>query len=81
MGVLQYNKGAWEGQRRLNFCGHTNGVLSGLMAAVTNFRAEGSSKTNITEILKQMRLKLDHERQHPYDGPGPNRNRLFQDTY
>ncbi|KAF2791690.1 purine and uridine phosphorylase [Melanomma pulvis-pyrius CBS 109.77] len=66
--VLQYDKGAWEGQ----------GLLR---AAVNNFRADGSFKTNITEVLKQMRLKLDKERQHQYDDPGPSRDRLFKDTY
>jgi nucleoside phosphorylase len=80
-GVLQYDKGAWEDQGRLNFCGHTNGVPGDLMAAVNNFRAEGSSKTNIAEVLRQMRLKLDGERQHQYDDPGPGRDKLFQDTY
>jgi nucleoside phosphorylase len=73
-GVLQYDKGAWEGQGRLNFRGHTNGVPSDLMAAVNNFCAEGSSKTNIAEVLKQMRLKLDDKRHHQYDDPSPNRN-------
>jgi nucleoside phosphorylase len=80
-GVLQYDKGAWEGQGRLNFRGHTSGVPGDLMAAVNNFRAEGSSKTNIAEVLKQMRLKLDDERKHQYNDPGPGRDRLFQDTY
>jgi nucleoside phosphorylase len=80
-GVLQYDKGAWEGQGRLNFRGHTNGVPGDLMAAVNNFRSEGSSKTNIAEVLKQMRLKLDDERQGQYDDPGPSRDRLFRDTY
>jgi hypothetical protein len=61
-GVVQYDKGAWEGQGRLNFRRHISGVPSDLMAAVNNFRAEGSSKTNITEVLKQIRLKLDDER-------------------
>lgn len=79
-GVLQYDKGAWEGQGRLNFRGHTNGVPGDLMAAVNNFRAEGWSKTNIAEVLQQMRLKLDDERQHQYDDPGPGRDRLFKDT-
>jgi hypothetical protein len=63
-GVVQYDKGAWEGQGQLNFRGHMSGVPSDLIAAVNNFRAEGSSKTNIAEVLKQMRLKLDNERQH-----------------
>ncbi|KAE8873266.1 hypothetical protein PTNB73_02417 [Pyrenophora teres f. teres] len=80
-GVVQYDKGAWEGQGRLNFRGHTSGVPGDLIAAVNNFRAEGSSKTNIAEVLKQMRLKLDDERQHQYDDPGPGRDRLYQDTY
>ena len=80
-GVLQYDKGAWEGQGRLNFRGHTNGVPGDLMAAVNNFRAEGWSKTNIADVLKQMRYKLDEKRQHQYDDPGPSRDRLFQDTY
>jgi nucleoside phosphorylase len=80
-GVVQYDKGAWEGQGRLNFRGHMSSVPGDLMAAVNNFRAEGSSKTNIAEVLKQMRLKLDDERQHQYNDPGPGRNRLFQDTY
>jgi nucleoside phosphorylase len=80
-GVVQYDKGAWEGQGRLNFRGHMSGVPGDLMAAVNNFRAEGSSKTNIAEVLKQMRLKLDDERQHQYNDPGPGRDRLFQDTY
>ncbi|KAF1955655.1 hypothetical protein CC80DRAFT_549349 [Byssothecium circinans] len=44
--VLQYDKGAWEGD---------------LMAAVNNFRAKGQSKTNIAEVLKQMRYKLDEK--------------------
>jgi nucleoside phosphorylase len=80
-GVLQYDRGAWEGQGRLKFRGHTNGVPGDLMAAVNNFRAEGWSKTNIAEVLKQMRLKLDDKRQHQYDDPGPNRDRLFEDDY
>ncbi|KAL5384079.1 hypothetical protein DPSP01_005554 [Paraphaeosphaeria sporulosa] len=80
-GVLQYDKGAWEGQGRLNFRGHTNGVPGDLMAAVNNFRAEGSSQTNITEVLEQMRLRLDNDRQHQYDDPGPGRDRLFKDIY
>jgi len=54
-GVLQYDKGAWEGQGRLTFRGHTNGVPGDLMAAVQNFRTEGWSNTNISEVLKQMR--------------------------
>jgi nucleoside phosphorylase len=80
-GVMQYDKGAWEGQGRLNYRGHTNGVPGDLMAAVNNFRAEGWSKTNITEVLKQMRGKLNEEQKHQYDDPGPGRDRLFQDTY
>lgn len=80
-GVLQYDKGAWEGQGRLNFRGHTNGVPGDLMAAVNNFRAEGWSKTNIAEVLGQMRGKLDEEREHQYDDPGADADRLFQDTY
>lgn len=81
-GVLQYDKGAWKGQGRLNFRGHTNGVPGHLMAAVQNFRMEGWwSNTNISEVLKQMHQKLDEKRQHQYDDPGPNRDRLFEDSY
>jgi nucleoside phosphorylase len=80
-GVLQYDKGAWQGQGRLNFRGHTNGVPGDLMAAVNNFRAEGWSRTNIGETLRQMRLKLDESRQGQYDDPGPIRDRLFEDSY
>ncbi|PSN58709.1 purine and uridine phosphorylase [Corynespora cassiicola Philippines] len=80
-GVVQYDRGAWEGQGRLNFRGHTNGVPGDLMAAVNDFRAEGWSKTNISEVLKQMRLKLDEKRQRQYDDPGPSRDRLFEDSY
>ncbi|ORY05710.1 nucleoside phosphorylase domain-containing protein [Clohesyomyces aquaticus] len=80
-GVVQYDRGAWEGQGRLNFRGHTNGVPGDLMAAVNNFRAEGWSHTNIPEVLKQMRLKLDEKRRHQYDDPGPSRDRLFEDSY
>ncbi|PSN58704.1 purine and uridine phosphorylase [Corynespora cassiicola Philippines] len=80
-GVLQYDKGAWQGQSRLNFRGYTNGVPGDLMAAVNNFRAEGWSKTGIAETLKQMRLKLDEKRQGQYDDPGPTRDRLFEGSY
>lgn len=80
-GVLQYDKGAWQGQGRLSFRGYTNGVPGDLMAAVNNFRAEGWSKTNIGETLKQMRLKLDEKRQGQYDDPGPIRDRLFENNY
>jgi nucleoside phosphorylase len=80
-GVLQYDKGEWQGQGRLVFRGHTNGVPGDLMAAVNNFRAEGWSKTNIPEVLTQMRLRLDEKRRHQYDDPGPTRDRLFEDTY
>lgn len=80
-GVLQYDKGAWEGQGRLNYRGHTNGVPGDLMAAVNNFRAEGWSKTNIAEVLKQMRLKLNDEQNRQYADPGPSQDRLFKDTY
>jgi nucleoside phosphorylase len=76
-GVMQYDKGAWEGQGRLNYRGHTNGVPGDLMAAVNNFRTEGWSKTNITEVLKQMRGKLNEEQKHQYNDPGPGRDRLF----
>jgi hypothetical protein len=51
------------------------------MAAVNDFRAEGWSKTNISEVLKQMRLKLDEKRQHQYDDLGLIRDRLFEDSY
>src|SRR4051812_17746834 len=40
-GVLQYDKGAWQGEGRLNFRGHTDGVPRDLLAAVNNFWAEG----------------------------------------
>ena len=60
-GVLQYDKGAWEGLGRLSFRGYTNGVPGNLLAAVNNFRAEGWSRNNIAEVLKQMR-GLDEER-------------------
>jgi hypothetical protein len=40
-GVLQYNKGAWEGAGRLSFWGYTNGVPGDLLVAVNDFRAEG----------------------------------------
>ena len=80
-GVVQYDKGAWQGQGRLNFRGHTNGVPGDLLAAVNNFRSEGWSKTNIATVLKQMRLKLDAQRRQQYNDPGPNRDRLFQDDY
>lgn len=80
-GVVQYDRGAWEGQGRLKFRGHTNSVPGDLMAAVNNFRAEGWSHTNIPEVLKQMRLKLDEKRRHQYDDPGPSRDRLFEDSY
>lgn len=80
-GVLQYDKGAWEGQGRLRYRGHMNGVSSELLAAVNNFRAQGWSKTNIAETLKQMRLKSNPARQHQYRYPGPIRDRLFNDEY
>lgn len=80
-GVVQYDRGAWEGKGRLNFRGHTNGVPGDLMAAVNDFRAEGWSKTNILEVLKQMRLKLDDKRQRQYDDPGLIFDRLFEDSY
>lgn len=80
-GVLQYDRGAWEGRGRLHYRGHTNGVPGDLMAAVNNFRAEGWSKSNISEVLTQMRLKLDEKRRHQYDDPGPIRDRLFEDDY
>lgn len=82
-GVLQYDKGAWKGEGRLNFRGHTNGVPGDLLAAVNNFRAEGWSKTTtgIADVLNQMRLRLDEQRQHQYDNPGADADRLFLDTY
>jgi nucleoside phosphorylase len=80
-GVLQYDKGAWEGPGRLNFRGYTNGVPGDLLAAINNFRAEGWSRTNIAEVLKQMQGKLDEERKHQYNDPGANADRLFQDNY
>ncbi|KFA70622.1 hypothetical protein S40285_09276 [Stachybotrys chlorohalonatus IBT 40285] len=42
-GVIQYDKGAWQGQGRLNFRGHTNGIPGDLLAAVNNFRAKARS--------------------------------------
>ncbi|KAH8688668.1 hypothetical protein GQ44DRAFT_696068 [Phaeosphaeriaceae sp. PMI808] len=80
-GVIQYDKGAWKDLGRLDFCGHTNGVNSDLLAAINNFRAEGWSKTNIADVLKQMRLKLDEERRHQYDDPGPTCDSLYEDAY
>jgi len=50
------------------------------MAAVNNYR-EDWSKNNISEALKQMRLKLDEKRQGHYDDPGPICDRLYQDGY
>lgn len=80
-GVLQYDKGAWQGEGRLNFRGHTNGIPGDLLAALNNFRGEGWSRTNIPLTLKKMRLKLDERRQHQFDDPGPTRDRLFEDEY
>lgn len=81
-GVVQYDKGAWQGQeRRLIFRGHTNGVPGDLLAAVNNFRSKGWSNTNVSEVLQQMRNKLDEQRQQQYDDPGPNRDRLYNDEY
>ncbi|KAF2789053.1 purine and uridine phosphorylase [Melanomma pulvis-pyrius CBS 109.77] len=80
-GVLQYDKGAWQGQGRLSYRGHTNSVPGDLSTAVNNLRSEGWSKTKIPETLKQMRLKLDEKRQRQYDDPGPTRDRLFDDSY
>ncbi|KAH7061763.1 nucleoside phosphorylase domain-containing protein, partial [Paraphoma chrysanthemicola] len=80
-GVLQYDKGAWQGEGRLNFRGHTNGVPGDLLAALNNFRAKGWPKTNVPETLRQMRLKLDEKRRHQVDDPGPTRDRLFEDEY
>jgi hypothetical protein len=80
-GVLQYDKGAWQGQGRLSFRGHTNGVPGDLSTAVNNLRSEGWSKTRISETLKQMRLKLDEKRQRQYDDPGPARDRLYDDDF
>lgn len=80
-GVVQYDRGAWEGQGRLHFRGHTNGVPGDLIAAVNNFRAEGWSNTSISEELKQMRLKLDEQRKNQYNDPGTTRDRLFEDSY
>jgi nucleoside phosphorylase len=80
-GVLQYDKGAWQGEGRLTFRGHTNGIPGDLLAALNNFRAEGWSKTNISETLRQMRLKLDEKRKGQFDDPGPSRDRLFEDVY
>ncbi|KAJ8118514.1 hypothetical protein OPT61_g522 [Boeremia exigua] len=80
-GVLQYDKGAWQGEGRLVFRGHTNGIPGDLLAAVNNLRSAGRSKTNIPETLKQMRLKLDEKGQHQYDDPGPTRDRLYADDY
>lgn len=82
-GVVQYDRGAWQGQGRLQFRGHTNGVPGDLMAAVNNFRAQGRSKStaDVSEALKHMRRKLDSDRQRQYDDPGPIRDRLFEDGY
>jgi nucleoside phosphorylase len=80
-GVMQYDKGSWQGQGRLHFRGYTNGLPGDLLAAVNNFRAEGLSRHKIPEILKHMRLKLDEKRQHQYNDPGPNRDRLYNDNY
>jgi len=78
---VQYDRGAWEGQRRLNFCRHTNGIPADLMATVNDFRAEGWSKTNISEVLKEMHLKLDKKRQRQYDDPCLIYNMLFEYSY
>jgi nucleoside phosphorylase len=80
-GVLQYDKGAWEGSGQLKFCGHINAVHGDLLAAVNIFRAQGLSQTNTADVLKQMRRKLDEKRQHQYDDPGPDSDRLYKDTY
>jgi hypothetical protein len=80
-GVIQYDKDVWEGEGHLKFRGHTNGVPSDLMAAVNNFRAQGWSKTNISGVLRKMRLKLNEQRGHQYDDPGPSYNSLFRDDY
>jgi hypothetical protein len=57
------------------------GVPGDLIAAVNDFGSEGQSKTNISEVLKQMHRKLDEKRQHQYNDPGPTHDRLFEDGY
>ena len=80
-GVIQYDRGAWQGHGHLNYQGHTNGVPQDLMMAVNNFRSEGWPNTKISETLNQMRVKLDEQRRYQYDDPGPLRDRLFNDEY
>ncbi|KAH9859221.1 hypothetical protein J1614_012237, partial [Plenodomus biglobosus] len=62
--------------------GNHGGVLQYDKGAseVNNLRAEGSSKTMAADVLKQMRRKLDEERQHQYDDPGPASDWLYKDT-
>ncbi|USP74567.1 hypothetical protein yc1106_01841 [Curvularia clavata] len=79
-GVIQYDEGAWKDSGRLEFHGHTNGIHHNLMAAINSFRAKGCFQ-NITQVLQQMRLKLDERRKNQYDDPGTAHDSLFADTY
>lgn len=81
-GVLQYDKGAWQGEEgRLNFRDHTDGVPGDLLAALNNFRAKGYSRTDVSKVLIEMRGKLDEQRKNQYQDPGPNQDRLYDHKY
>jgi nucleoside phosphorylase len=81
-GVIQYDWGAWVGEDgRHQFHGFTNGVPGKLLAAVNNLRAEGWSRVDVSEVLRQMRHKLGLKRHGQYDDPGSDCDRLYKDDY
>lgn len=84
-GVVRYDSGAWEGEDkdRLKIVDHTNSPLDERLRAVNKLpisHATGSG-SNIPNLLKKMRLTIQENGRHKFKDQGPDRDRLFQDSF
>lgn len=82
-GVMHYEFGAWVEKDNHEARGHTLHPSSALLGAVNNLRTRHARKpgTKIPLFLQQLRENITDREQAEFKDPGPEQDRLFQNTY
>lgn len=82
-GVVRYDFGAWTGEDRLEFSGHTNSPPGFLLTAVKALQSMNSMKcgTKIPAFLQEMRSKIHIDESKTFEDQGSACDNLFQKDY
>jgi hypothetical protein len=81
-GVVQYSKGVWIGDGKLEARGHTNKPPDMLLQIVTDLRSKHvNSPSTIPKFLQEARDKLTPMERAKYEDLGGTMDSLFNDEY